>query len=101
MNSYDLLAARVDTPEAQSLAERLTAWHDATVMHRRRAYLARSADPCSADCPCQKASYYWSEARRVFGVVAADLTFLRALADPGTDGSAGAQSDERRRAGTG
>ena len=101
MNSYDLLAARVGTPEAQFLAGRLSAWHDATVIHRRRAYFARSTDPCSADCPCGRAPYYWAEARRVFGPVAADLTFLRALAEDDAVTSAGAPQDDLRRAGTG
>jgi len=83
MNLYEMLAVRVGTAEARALADRLSAWHDAMVLHRRRATRDASSECCAGDCPCHVAPLYWREARRVFGDSASELAFLRHSAAPG------------------
>jgi hypothetical protein len=83
MNFYEMLAARVGSPEARQLANELSAWHDETVLHRRRAIHEPLSVPCSADCPYHEAPSFWNAARHVFGDAARELTFLRSLVAAG------------------
>jgi hypothetical protein len=81
MTLYRSVANTVGTPEALDLAPRLAAWHDAMVMHRRRA--ADAAGPvCDADCPHEQARALWLEALEAYGERAHALTFLRSFGAP-------------------
>lgn len=76
MSLYRSLATAVGTREALDLAQRLAMWHDAMVMHRRRA--GDEAGPsCDADCPHGQAESLWLEALEVYGERARELAFLR------------------------
>jgi hypothetical protein len=66
----------VGTREALDLAHRLAEWHDAMVMHRRRAG-ERSGPACDVDCPHEQAETLWLEAREVYGERAREFAFLR------------------------
>ena len=76
MNLYRSLGAEVGTLEALDLAQRLAMWHDAMVLHNRRAGRA-SSDFCEHDCPHVEAQALWMEALDVFGPRAHELGFLR------------------------
>jgi hypothetical protein len=81
MTLYRSVATAVGTPEALDLAPRLAAWHDAMVMHRRRA--GDAAGPaCDADCPHEQARALWLEALEAYGERAHALTFLRSFGAP-------------------
>src|SRR4051794_7901246 len=55
MSLYRSIATAVGTREALDLAHRLAVWHDAMVVHRRRA--GDEAGPsCAADCPHEQAA---------------------------------------------
>ena len=78
MNPYLQLGSRVGTLEAASLAERLTAWHDAMVAHERRLRVERRDDLCDDECPHVEARTLWTEAVATLGDRAIELQFLRA-----------------------
>ena len=76
MSLYRSIATSVGTREALDLAPRLAAWHDAMVMHRRRA--GDEAGPsCDVDCPHEQAETLWLEALEVYGEKAREFAFLR------------------------
>ena len=75
---YRTTATAVGTRQALDLANRLAAWHDAMVMHRRRA--GEAAGPaCDVDCPHDQAESLWLEAVDVYGERAHAFAFLRSL----------------------
>ena len=75
---YRTVATAVGTRDALDLANRLAAWHDAMVMHRRRA--GEAAGPaCDRDCPHDQAESLWLEAVHVYGDRAHEFAFLRSL----------------------
>jgi hypothetical protein len=75
---YRSVATAVGTREALALAQRLAAWHDAMVMHRRRA--GDDAGPsCDVDCPHEQAESLWLEALEVYGERAREFAFLRSF----------------------
>lgn len=76
MSHYRSIATAFGTPEALALADRLAAWHDAMVMHRRRA-AADSRTLCHEECPHAQAWALWREALEVYGERALELAFLR------------------------
>jgi hypothetical protein len=78
MTLYRSMATAVGTREALDLAHRLTAWHDAMVIHRRRAGDAGSLS-CEVDCPHEQAEWLWLEAVDVYGERAHELAFLRSF----------------------
>jgi hypothetical protein len=80
MNPYVLLGSRVGTPEAASLAGRLTAWHDSMVAHERKLRVARTDDGCGDECPHVEARTLWTEAVATFGDRATELQLLRSSA---------------------
>jgi hypothetical protein len=72
------VATAIGTREALDLAHRLAAWHDAMVMHRRRA--GEAAGPsCANECPHEQAEGLWLEALDVYGERAHELAFLRSF----------------------
>jgi hypothetical protein len=76
MSLYRSIANAVGTREALDLAHRLAAWHDAMVLHRRRA--GDSIGPsCDDDCPHDQAGTLWHEALDVYGERAHEFAFLR------------------------
>jgi len=76
MSLYRSVATSVGTREARDLAQRLAAWHDAMVMHRRRA--GDEAGPsCDVECPHEQAESLWLEALEVYGERAREFAFLR------------------------
>jgi hypothetical protein len=76
MGLYRSIATAVGTHEALDLAPRLAAWHDAMVMHRRRA--GDEAGPsCDVDCPHEQAESLWLEALEAYGERAREFAFLR------------------------
>ena len=76
MSLYRSIATAVGTREALDLAHRLAVWHDAMVMHRRRA--GDEAGPsCDVDCPHEQAESLWLEALDVYGERAREFAFLR------------------------
>jgi hypothetical protein len=76
MNPYRSTANAIGTREALDLAHRLAAWHDAMVIHRRRAGDAPGPS-CDADCPHEEAESLWEEALDVYGELAHEFGFLR------------------------
>ena len=78
MNPYVQLGSRIGTREAASLAERLTAWHDAMVAHERRLRVERRDDLCDDECPHVEARHLWTEAVATLGDRVMELHFLRA-----------------------
>jgi hypothetical protein len=72
---YRSVATAVGTPEALDLAQRLAAWHDAMVMHRRRSGDDGDA-ACDVDCPHEQAESLWLEALEVYGERAREFAFL-------------------------
>jgi len=78
MSLYQSIATFIGTHEALDLAHRLAAWHDAMVIHRRRA--GEAATPsCDPDCPHEQAESLWLEAVDVYGERAHEFAFLRSL----------------------
>ena len=76
MTLYRSVATAMGTRKALDLAQRLAAWHDAMVMHRRRA--GDEAGPsCDVDCPHEQAEPLWLEALDVYGDRAREFAFLR------------------------
>jgi hypothetical protein len=75
MSPYRSIANTVGSREALELAQRLAAWHDAMVVHQRRA--ARIRAVCEDDCPHADAETLWSEALELYGERAHELRFLR------------------------
>jgi hypothetical protein len=76
MSLYRSMATAVGTRHALELAHRLAAWHDAMVIHRRRA--GDAAGPsCDVDCPHEQAESLWLEAVDVYGERAHEFAFLR------------------------
>jgi hypothetical protein len=76
VNLYQSLGNAVGTPEALELAHRLAVWHDAMVVHQRRAGASRSTR-CEPDCPHVDAESLWLEALDIYGERAHGLGFLR------------------------
>jgi hypothetical protein len=76
MSLYRSLANAVGTREALALAPRLAAWHDAMVVHQRRAGSVRGP-LCNGDCPHTDAEALWSKALEAYGERAHELRFLR------------------------
>jgi len=76
MTPYTALGKAIGTREAVDLAQRLAAWHDAMVMHRRRSGMALDAR-CPPDCPHVTAELLWREAQDIYGDRAHELEFLR------------------------
>jgi hypothetical protein len=77
MNPYAMIVSNIGTPEASSLCQRLTAWHDAMVAHERRLRTPSVSEQCEEDCPHADARTLWREALAVFGASAHKLSFLR------------------------
>jgi len=94
MNPYASLGSRIGTSEANSLSDRLAAWHDSMVAHERRLRAQRIDDACDDDCPHGEARTLWREALAMFGPLATDLAFLR------SHGASVAASAARRRGGS-
>ena len=80
MNPYLILGCGVGTNEAQSISDRLSAWHDAMVAHERR-LRTKAGDICGDECPHAEARALWSEATPILGPRAEHLTFLRSRAN--------------------
>ena len=76
MSLYRLIANAVGSREALDLAHRLASWHDAMVIHRRRAGDA-CGPSCDADCPHEVAESLWHEALETYGERAHECAFLR------------------------
>ena len=76
MTLYRSLGNAIGTPEAMALGHRLGIWHDAMVVHQRRAGASRSKR-CEADCPHVQAESLWLEALELYGERAHGLGFLR------------------------
>jgi hypothetical protein len=83
MNQYTILSSGMSTHEAVALSARLSAWHDAMVMHERRLRLGASGAACHDECPHAEARGLWAEALVMFGARAEGLTFLRSRAAGG------------------
>jgi hypothetical protein len=88
MSLYLSVANAVGTHEARGLAHRLAAWHDAMVMHRRRAG-DETGPSCDVDCPHEQAEALWLEATEVYGDKAEEFAFLRSFS-----GGSGHQENE-------
>lgn len=80
MNHYTILSSGMSTLEATALGARLSAWHDAMVMHERRLGVGSPGAECHDECPHAEAGELWAEALLVFGARAHRLTFLRSRA---------------------
>jgi len=76
MSLYRSIANAVGTGEARDLAHRLAVWHDAMVIHRRRAGDVVGPS-CDADCPHEEAESLWREALETYGERAHEFAFLR------------------------
>jgi len=76
MSLYKSIANVVGTREARDLAHRLAAWHDAMVLHRRRAG-EMPGPSCDVDCPHEEAASLWREALETYGERAYEFAFLR------------------------
>jgi hypothetical protein len=76
MHVYQSIAVRVGTRAACELAPRLAAWHDAMVIHQRRAATDKDS-ACAPDCPHDEARSLWLEALEAYGDDAHQLGFLR------------------------
>ena len=84
MNPYMKLKSGMSTHEATMLGARLSAWHDAMVMHERRLRLGNAGATCHDECPHAEARMLWAEALVTFGERAQELTFLRSRASSGS-----------------
>lgn len=80
MNQYTILSSVLSTDEAALLSSRLSAWHDAMVMHERRLRSGVMGVGCHEECPHAEARTLWAEALVTFGSRAYELTFLRSRA---------------------
>jgi hypothetical protein len=80
MNQYTILSSAMGTDEATALSARLSAWHDAMVMHERRLRSGLAGARCHEECPHAEARSLWAEALATFGARAYDLVFLRSCA---------------------
>ena len=80
MSVYRSLGMAIGTREALDLANRLSAWHDAMVRHRR--HTGDATNSCEADCPHEQAAALWPEALSVYGDRAGELAFLRTIGGP-------------------
>ena len=80
MNQYTILSSPMSTHEAALLSARLSAWHDAMVMHERRLRSGAAGAVCHEECPHAEARTLWAEALVTFGRRAHELTFLRSRA---------------------
>ena len=80
MNQYTMLSAGTSTHEATALSARLSAWHDAMVMHERRLRVGTAGAGCHDECPHAEARILWAEALVTFGERVQALTFLRSRA---------------------
>ena len=67
MNQYTSLRSGMSTHEATMLSARLSAWHDAMVMHERRLRLGTPGVTCHDECPHAEARILWAEALATFG----------------------------------
>ena len=94
MNQYTILSSPMSTHEAAMLSARLSAWHDAMVMHERR---LRTGAVCHEECPHAEARTLWAEALVTFGSRAYELTFLRSRAAMGPPDAGAADSTTLRR----
>lgn len=83
MNQYTSLRSGTSTHEATMLSARLSAWHDAMVMHERRLRLGLAGVACHDECPHAEARILWAEALVTFGARAQELAFLRSRAAAG------------------
>ena len=81
MNLYTSIASRIGSPEAQALAARVAAWHDAMVAHERRR--GGRVGECDEECPHEEARLLWTEAVSVFGDDAPACQFLRVHGEAG------------------
>lgn len=70
------MGSAMGTAEALDLAQRLAMWHDAMVVHQRRAEMS-AAETCDEDCPHTEARPLWLEALDTYGDRAHRLAFLR------------------------
>lgn len=87
MNPYTQIRLAQRTPEAATLFERLTTWHDEMIAHERQLRAARAAS-CHEDCPHVEARELWAEALDALGDSARALSFLRSRAmEAGTSGA--------------
>lgn len=77
LDVYRVLANRVGGADAEELAQELSRWHDAMVLHER---LATSCADDDDDCPHTEARELWRAARQLFGDEADNLVFLRTAA---------------------
>ena len=84
MNQYTMLSSTTSAHEATALGARLTAWHDAMVIHERR---VRQGASCHDECPHVEARALWAEALMTFGARAYELVFLRSRAAWGAPSS--------------
>ncbi|MFO7301188.1 MAG: hypothetical protein DIU54_002105 [Acidobacteriota bacterium] len=73
LDVYRVVAGRVGSPDAEELADELSRWHKAMVLHER---LATDCDE-DEECPHSEARELWNEARRIFGEEAENLVFLK------------------------
>jgi len=80
VNLYASIGNRVSSPHAATLSERLAAWHDAMVAHRRQLRFGKTTARCHDECPHSEARLLWDEAVAVFGEHAQELSFLRSHA---------------------
>jgi hypothetical protein len=80
MNQYTSLISATSSHEATVLSARLSAWHDAMVMHERRLRLGIAGVACHDECPHAEAPMLWAEALLTFGGRAHELAFLRSRA---------------------
>jgi hypothetical protein len=83
MNQYRILSSGTSAHEATALSARLSAWHDAMVMHERRLRLGITGAACHDECPHAEARILWAEALVTFGARAEKLDFLRSRAAGG------------------
>lgn len=93
MSPYTLIGAAPGAAEATVLSQRLAAWHDAMVAHKRRLASGRGDGECGEECAHSEARALWAEALRTFGERAHEFSFLRLCA---TEGTAAAPHEEAR-----
>ena len=83
MNPYLAVAQQFGGEEVRRFVDRLGAWHDEMVLHRRLVNrLGREA--CSDSCPHATGRLLWKQARELLGAGADQLTFLRTSATQST-----------------
>ncbi len=77
MNPYVAIARQVDGAEVRRFIQELGEWHDEMVLHERAVRRLGSEVTCSDSCPHAVGRQLWSEAKRLLGPKAEQLTFLR------------------------